>query len=37
MGKILINCLSLILLISVDFAVAQSIDTERGELSCASN
>ena len=33
MGKILINCLSLILLISVNFAFAQSIDTERGELS----
>ena len=33
MGKTLINRLSLILLISFNFAVAQSIDTERGELS----
>ena len=33
MGKIVINCLSLALLISVNFAAAQSIDTGRGELS----
>ena len=33
MGKIVINCLSLALLISVNLAAAQSIETGRGELS----